>query len=345
MIELDYAFEQAPWEVLLASRKEGDTLQAGNLLAILEGESAETAEEAFQAVENRRLLLDVSGLPKYQSGSRTGERLAREAHLAKVGFVPRDLEPEDPLRIYLEELSVVPAAGDESRLVREASAGNENAQAQLLNLGLARVVELAREYAGYGVLMLDLIQEGNLGLWQGIQAYQAGDYSALRDHTIRCAMAKAVTLQAKSGGVGEKLRKAMQDYREADKELLQELGRNPTVAEIAEKLNMTLEEGDAVSNMLADALMMEKREKPQEQPEEEQNESVEDTAYFRMRERVSELLSQLSPEDARLLTLRFGLEKGEPLTPEATAARLGLSAREVLEREAKALSLLRNAEK
>ena len=345
MIELDYAFGQAPWEVLLSSRKEGDTLQAGNLLAILEGESAETAEEAFQAVENRRLLLDVSGLPKYQSGSRTGERLAREAHLAKVGFVPRDLEPEDPLRIYLEDLSAVPAAGDENRLAREASAGDENARARLLNLGLTRVVELAREYAGYGVLMLDLIQEGNLGLWQGIQAYQGGDYATLRDRGIRCAMAKAVTLQAKSGGVGEKLRKAMQDYREADRALLKELGRNPTVAEIAGKLNMTLEEGEAVSNMLADAVMMEKQAAPREQPEEEQNESVEDTAYFRMRERVAELLSQLSREDARLLTLRFGLEKGEPLSPEATAARLGLSTREVLDREAKALSLLRNGEK
>ena len=72
---------------------------------------------------------------------------------------------------------------------------------------------------------------------------------------------------------------------------------------------------------------------------------MEDTAYFRMRERVAELLSQLSVEDARLLTLRFGLEKGEPLSPEATAARLGLSTREVLDREAKALSLLRNGEK
>ena len=99
MIELDYSFGQAPWEVLLGSRKEGDTLQAGNLLAILEGESAETAEEAFQAVEDRGVLLDISGLPKYQSGSQTGERLRREAHLAQVGFVPQDLEPEDPLRI------------------------------------------------------------------------------------------------------------------------------------------------------------------------------------------------------------------------------------------------------
>lgn len=343
MMELDYSFGDAPWETLLGGRKPGDTLQAGNLLAILEGETGETVEEAFQAVEDRGLLLDISGLPQYKTGAKTGDRLRREAHLAKNGFTPEDLEPEDPLRIYLEELASTPAAGDENLLCLDAAAGDESARAALLNLGLGRVVELAREYAGYGVLMLDLIQEGNLGLWQGIQSYRAGDYAALRDHRIRCAMARAVTLQARSGGVGEKLRKAMEDYREADRQLLSELGRNPTAAEIAQRLRMTLEEGEAVSNMLTDAMMMQKLEKPREDPEETE-ERVEDTAYFRMRERVEQLLSQLSPQDAELLTLRFGLEKGEPLTPEAAAAKLGLSTREVLEREAKALSLLRNGE-
>ena len=106
-----------------------------------------------------------------------------------MGFVPQDLEPEDPLRIYLEELACMRASGDEKRLALDAAAGDESDQARLLNLGLARVVELAREYAGYGVLMLDLIQEGNLGLWQGIQVYHTGDYPALRDRRIRCAMA------------------------------------------------------------------------------------------------------------------------------------------------------------
>ena len=249
-------------------------------------------------------------------------------------------------QMYLEELAAIEEIREQEldMLLGALASGDRAARNRLAEGHLARVVELAREYAGYGVLMLDLIQEGNLGLWQGIQVYHTGDYPALRDRRIRCAMAKAVTLQARSGGVGEKLRKAMQDYCEMDKQLLNELGRNPTVAEIAGRLNMTLEEGESVSSMLADAVMMQKQEKPREEPE-ESSESVEDTAYFRMRERVAELLSQLDSQDAELLTLRFGLEKGEPLTPEATAARLGLSTREVLDREAKALGLLRNAEK
>ena len=344
MMELDYSFAPSPWETLLNGRKNGDSLPAGGFLAMLEGESAQTVEEAFQSVEDRGLLLDVSALPVYASGTRTGERLQREAHLAEAGYTQEDLEPEDPLRIYLEELAEAPVCGDENLLALDAAAGNDSARDTLAQLGLSRVIEIANEYAGRGVLLLDLIQEGNLGLWQAVRSYSGGDYRKLRDHRIRCAMARAVTLQARSGGVGEKLRKQMQDYRDMDAQLLAELGRSPTVAEISQRLNMTLEEGESVSSILADAILMRKQEQPREQPE-DQDTSVEDTAYFRMRERVSDLLSQLSQEDAKLLTLRFGLQNEAPVSPEKAAAKLGLTVREVLEREEKALSLLRNAEK
>lgn len=344
MMELDYSFDLSPWETLLNGRKKGDTLPAGSFLALLEGESAETVEEAFQAVEDKELLLDVSALPVYSTGARTGERLRREAHLVETGYSAEDLEPEDPLRIYLEELAVTPAYGDEDFLALDAAAGKESAREALAQLGLSRVIEIANEYAGCGVLLLDLLQEGNLGLWQAIQNYSGGDYGTHRDHGIRCAMAKAVTLQARSGGVGEKLRRQMQDYRDMDSRLLKELGRSPTVAEISQRLNMTLEEGESVSRVLADAILMRKQEQPQEQPE-DQDTSVEDTAYFQMRERVSDLLSQLPAEDAELLTMRFGLENAAPVSPETAAEKLGLTVREVLDREAKALSLLRNTEK
>ena len=85
MMELDYSFDLSPWETLLNGRKKGDTLPAGSFLALLEGESAETVEEAFQAVEDKELLLDVSALPVYSTGARTGERLRREAHLGEAG--------------------------------------------------------------------------------------------------------------------------------------------------------------------------------------------------------------------------------------------------------------------
>ena len=215
---------------------------------------------------------------------------------------------------------------------------------QLTNLGLRRVVELAGEYVGYGVLLLDLIQEGSLGLWHGVHSYRDGDYGAHRDRWIRFYMAKAVTLQARSGGVGQKMRTALEDYRAVDERLLSELGRNPTLEEIAEALHMGLEEAEAVRKMLEDARLMAQVRKPREEEEEtkeEEDMAVEDTALFQSRQRIADLLSGLDKLDQKLLTLRFGLEGGKPLTSEETGKYLGLTASEVVAREAAALAKLR----
>ena len=214
----------------------------------------------------------------------------------------------------------------------------------LTNLGLARVIDLAGDYVGYGVLLLDLIQEGSLGLWQGIHGYHGGDYGAHRDRWIRFYLAKAVTVQARHSGVGQKLRTALEDYRMVDERLLGELGRNPTLEEIAEELHMSLEETTAVKKMLDNARMMSQNKQPEETEEisEEEDQAVENTALFQMRQRILDLLAGVSEEDAKLLTLRFGLEGGRPLSPEETGRKLGLTPEEVVAREGAALAQLRN---
>ena len=215
---------------------------------------------------------------------------------------------------------------------------------QLTNLGLGRVVQLAADYTGYGVLLLDLIQEGSLGLWQAIRNYCRGDYAAHRDRWIRFYLAKTVTMQARQSGVGQKMRTALEDYRAVDERLLGELGRNPTLEEIALELHMKVEEADAVRKMLDDARILAKVKTPavdEEEEKEAEEQSVEDTALFQMRQRISDLLSSLSAEDQKLLTLRFGLEGGKPLSPGETGRRLNLTAEEVVAAEAAALMKLR----
>ena len=152
-----------------------------------------------------------------------------------------------------------------------------------------------------------------------------------------------IVAAARDAGVGQKIRQAMEDYRAVDQRLLGELGRNPTLEEIAAQLHMTPEEAANVQRQLEDARLIQ-RAKAQPEPEEaEENSPVEDTAYFQTRQRIQELLSVLPETDARLLTLRFGLEKGLPLSPEETGKRLGLTPEEVLARESAALASLRNA--
>ncbi len=337
---MDFTFEETPWERHLALLQPGDTVTAGTLLTLVEGEEA--LEEAFADLEAGGLTLSVQDLPRLGSGGEAALRLKREAELVAGGLRPEQLEENDPLRLYLEEIAAIPACGDEDILARDAARGDENARVMLTNLGLSRVVELAGEYTGYGVLLLDLIQEGSLGLWQAVGAYSHGSYGLHRDQTIRFALARAVTAQAANQGMGQKMRAALEDYRQVDERLLADLGRNPTLEEMAQELHMTPEQAYTVKKMLDDARILARQKQPEpEEPEEEEDQAVENTALFQMRQRILDLLSGLSKADADLLTLRYGLEGGLPLSAEETAWKLGITAEEVNKREAAALAQLR----
>lgn len=349
MNDLEFSFEPAPWEQALSALKPGDRFSAVRFLTLLEPEEEETVEDAFHMLEEVSAALDISDLPKASGSDTTAVRLRFEEQLVRSGKLLTGLEEHDPLRLYLEELASIPVCGDVNILAAELaednrrSATDSTAQTMLANLLLSRVVELAQEYVGYGVLLTDLIQEGSMGLWRGILAWQGeGDFRIHADWWIYQAIAKAVTLQARANGVGQKMRQAAEDYRSVDERLLTELGRNPTLEEIAEGLHLSPEETAAVAKMMENARTLEKAKTPREekQPEEE-DQAVEDTAYFQSRQRIAELLSGLDETDAKLLTLRFGLEGGLPLTPEDVGRKLGLTPEEVVEQETAVLAKLR----
>jgi len=344
MNHLDISFEPSRWEAWLRTKQMGDSVSAAELLTLLEEENEDAVEDALQEMEMACMVLDISDLPQNVVSGEAAVRLRQEIQLAKKGLPLDALEENDPLRVYLEEVAVTPALGDEMLLAKAAEKGDETAMLQLTNLGLSRVIELARAHTGYGVLLLDLIQEGSLGLWQAIRNYHFGDYADHRDKWIRFYMARAITLQARSRGVGQKLRTAMEDYRAVDERLLSDLGRNPTLEEIAEELRISPEEAEAVRRMLENARMMQKAHPvPEEQePTPDDEQAVENTALFQMRARIAEMLSGLDSDDQKLLTLRFGLEGGLPLSTEDTARRLGLTPDEAVAREATALAKLRN---
>lgn len=340
-----FSFEESPWEIFVRKLEYGGKISAVRFLTLLEGEGDDTVEDALQTLESRSVALDVSDLPKPTPAGELGKRLALEEKLVQQGDFRSSLDQADPLSLYLEELAGIPACGDVDVLAMDAAAGSESAQNMLVNLSLSRVVELAGEYTGRGVLLMDLIQEGSMGLWQGILSYTDGNFETVRDWWIRQSMAKAVTLQARENGVGAKMRKALEDYSAADRRLLAELGRNPTLEEIALELNMTPEGAYVIQEMLRSARTVEKAKASQEPPEETEDDTrhVEDTAYFQMRQRISEMLSVLTPQEAQVLTLRFGLEGGMPLDPVKTGEKLGLTADEVVKMEAAALAKMRQS--
>lgn len=344
MNRLDISFEENPWQTYRMTLQAGDTVSAVTLLTMLEGYSDEVLEDALQDLEEGCIHLSLSALTRGFGSGEAALRLRREAELVKKGLKTSDLEENDPLRLFLEEVAQTPAIGDEQLLAERCAKGEEETMLMLTNLGLGRVVELAGEHTGYGVLLQDLIQEGSLGLWQAIRCYRGGDYAAHRDRWIRFYLAKIITLQQRANGVGQKLRTALEDYRTVDERLLGELGRNATLEEIAGQLHMTVGEAEAVRQMLENARLMNKARGTEQAPEEEEEaeQAVENTALFQMRQRISDLLSVLSERDAKLLTLRFGLEGGRPLSPGETGKQLNMTAEEVVAAEAAALSKLRN---
>ena len=335
-----YSFTESPWELEAAELRVGDRISAVRLLTLLEGEDEEAVEEAFHTLDVLEVTLLVSDLPTDFGTGETEKRLWLEQKLAKSGLHPSALPEGDPLGLYLEEMAGIPAFGDMDLLAQEvAKTQDPDAQSKLVNLCLSRVVELAGEFTGYGVLLLDLIQEGSLGLWNGILTYEGSrDFGTFRDWWIRQYMARAVTTQARAAGVGRKMRAALEDYRTADRQLLTKLGRNPSLEEIALELQICPEEAQVYGEMLQTARTMAKT--PEKEPEEE-DQSVENTAYFQSRQRIAEMLSTLTEQESQLVSLRFGLEGGLPASVEEAAAKLGITAQKAAAMEAQALAKLR----
>lgn len=349
MNEMDFFFEETPAWQWLQQLKPGSVVPAGQLLMLWEDAPEDWLEELFRQLEEKDILLDVTELAVTAPAGDTAKRLQLE-QLAKQDLKQLPLEPTDPLRLYLEELSQLPACGDIVCLAEqlgERSRAGKDAQelrTRIADLSLSRVVELAAMYTGYGVLLLDLIQEGSMGLWRATEDFTGvgAEFENYRDLRIRFHLAKAVFLQAYESGVGQKLRAAAEDYRSVDERLLAELGRNPTLEELAQGLHMSVAQTAVVAKTVENVRMLGKTVKPesQELPQEE-DQAVENTAYFQMRQRIAELLSALPESEAQLLTLRYGLEGGAPADVQQTAARLGITVDEVVAREAAALSKLR----
>ena len=341
MNDLEFSFDNAPWEDYLDNLS--GAASAMTLLTLMEGESEETFEDVLMQLEDSGTALDITDLPRPSGSGEAALRLRQEAQLAQKGLGPEGLEEGDPLRLYLEEVAMTPAFGDEQLLAEKCAGGDSRAMEQLTNLCLSRVINIAAEHVGRGVLLLDLIQEGSLGLWQSIQNFETGDFASHSEKWIRFYMAKAITLQCRENGVGQKMRTALEDYRSVDERLLSELGRNPTVEEIAEYLHISPEATAAVGKMLENArrLQQAKRTPEPEEEEEAETQAVEDTAYYPSRQRVNDMLSGLTEKEAKLITLRFGLEGGMPLNPEDTGRKLGLTPDEVVAMEAAALAKMR----
>lgn len=344
MSEFIFDNMNSPWDLAVARLNRGDRMSAQRFLALMRSTGEVSSEDAAMELEELGVMLDVSDLPKYAGNPETAARLRLEEQLLREGTWSESLDEKDPLRLFVEELRLCKPVEDADALACQAASGDQKAIRLLTDGFLSTVFECAGEYAGRGVLLMDLVQEGSLGLWQGILCYAGGSF---RDHAlwwIRQAMARAVTLQAESDGVGDHLARQIDRYQKADRQLLTDLGRNPTDQEIALELGITLEETVSLGKMLREIRNMAKLKEQTSPPETdpEDNLAVEDTSYYQTREKVSDLMSGLTEQETMVLNLRYGLNGKAPMTAQEAAVKLNLTAAEIAEVEKTALAKMRS---
>ena len=191
---LDIFFGDGPLEPLLTELEVGATLSAATLMTTLEAGEEDTLDQVFWLLEDKAIKLDISDLPKTGGNAEAAVRLKLEEDLAERGELLSGLESDDPLRIYLEEVAEINEE-DSSPLIQQLRENNDASKDDpklwetLLKLCLPRVVELACRHTGHGVLLLDLIQEGSMSLWQSFSSFREGDFAQYRDDRICWGMA------------------------------------------------------------------------------------------------------------------------------------------------------------
>ena len=276
----------------------------------------------------------------------------------KTNYTP-EAEPSEPLKIYLQEIGQIPVLDEEEEkeLGKRSAQGDETARKRLAEGNLRLVVSLARHFTGQGVPLLDLIQEGNMGLMHAAEKYdyqKENRFSTYAAWWIREAMQRAIDQQSREIRVPVHVAENMKKVQKAARELQQTFGRDATPGEIAKKLGDKSEED--VKNILTYLQNPVSLETPVgESGEDSLGDMVEDRTeatpeeameQLVQKEEVSELLESLSDRERQVIRLRYGLDGGKPGTLEEIGEQLGVTRERVRQIEARALEKLRmNAEK
>lgn len=265
----------------------------------------------------------------------------------------------EPLKIYLNEIGQIPLLSEEEEreLGRRSSEGDESARRRLEEANLRLVVSLAKHYTGRGVQLMDLIQEGNMGLMRAAEKYDytmENRFSTYASWWIKEAMQRAIDQQSREIRVPVHVAENMKKVQKISKELQQELGREPLPKEIAEKMPGKTE--DDIKNILSYLQSPVSLETPVgEEGENSLGDMVEDRTeatpeeamnVLVQKEEVSELLGALSDRERQVIRLRYGLEDGKTHTLEEIGSMLNVTRERVRQIEARAMEKLRkNAKK
>ena len=268
--------------------------------------------------------------------------------------VPEGVGIDDPVRMYLKEIGRVPllSAEEEVRLAKRMEQGDEEAKKQLAEANLRLVVSIAKRYVGRGMLFLDLIQEGNLGLIKAVEKfdYRKGyKFSTYATWWIRQAITRAIADQARTIRIPVHMVETINKLIRVSRQLLQELGREPTPEEIAAEMNLPVERVREILKISQEPVSLETpigEEEDSHLGDFIQDDNVpipaDAAAFTLLKEQLVEVLGTLTDREQKVLRLRFGLDDGRARTLEEVGKEFNVTRERIRQIEAKALRKLRH---
>ncbi len=292
--------------------------------------------------------------PSAEELSQLQEELDEESKIEEKAPQMEEYSTGDPVRMYLREIGKVPllTQEEEQELAKRIAQGDQEAAKQMTEANLRLVVSIAKRYVGRGMQLLDLIQEGNLGLLKAVEKYdftKGFKFSTYATWWVRQAITRALADQARTIRIPVHMVETMNKLTQCSRKLQQELGREPTVEELSKAMRMTPERINEIRQMCMEPVSL-------ESPVGEEDDShlgdfIEDNtgaqpadavSQAMLRQQLMEILDTLSEREAKVLRLRYGLDDGRPRTLEEVGKEFNVTRERVRQIEAKALRKIRN---
>ncbi len=268
--------------------------------------------------------------------------------------IPQGVGIDDPVRMYLKEIGKVDllSAEEEVELAKRMEQGDEEAKRQLVEANLRLVVSIAKKYVGRGMLFLDLIQEGNMGLMKAVEKFdytKGYKFSTYATWWIRQAITRSIADQARTIRIPVHMVETINKLIRVSRQLLQEKGREPTPEEIGEEMDMSADKVREIKKIAQEPVSL---ETPiGEEEDSHLGDFIEDedapapasaASYMLLRDQLDNVLDTLTDREKRVLELRFGIEDGRPRTLEEVGKEFGVTRERIRQIEAKALRKLRH---
>ena len=277
-----------------------------------------------------------------------------EEELADTDAMADSFSTDDPVRMYLKEIGKVPllTPDEERALAMKMAEGDEEAKRRMAEANLRLVVSIAKRYVGRGMLFLDLIQEGNLGLIKAVEKfdYEKGyKFSTYATWWIRQAITRAIADQARTIRIPVHMVETINKVIRVSRQLLQELGHDPSAEEIAAEMGMSVEKVREILKIAQEPVSLETPIGEEEDShlgdfiqDEDASEPSEAASLTLLKEQLAEVLDTLTPREKKVLELRFGMEDGRTRTLEEVGKEFNVTRERIRQIEAKALRKLRH---